>query len=95
MYIRQEFRLHSKADEKFSTAFIKEWESYYLQLKSQLEDLPTEPVGSKDSASSKDGQWVYSRRLGMSMKREHLEFLSDEQIGQLHSLKEEAVKKNK
>ncbi|KAI8853384.1 hypothetical protein BC829DRAFT_382694 [Chytridium lagenaria] len=76
-YIKDEWARHRKADQTFVTMFIKEWQMYREMLASQVVDAHVLHVDDPESA------------FGKNLNKDQFEALSDDQIGQLYTLKQE------
>ncbi|TPX57039.1 hypothetical protein SpCBS45565_g08288 [Spizellomyces sp. 'palustris'] len=73
-YVKDEFRRHSNADPAFVPGFIQEWARYRDMLQRQVSESPFEPNTS--------------RGLGRKLEEQELNALNDQQLGQLHALRE-------
>ncbi|KAM5157376.1 succinate dehydrogenase assembly factor 3, mitochondrial isoform 2-T3 [Mantella aurantiaca] len=78
-YVKEEFRRHKHIQPAEAKLFMKEWESYAAMLWEQ----------------AKSGLYNPNTRTmayGASLSEEKLDLFSEEQIGQLHELMQEATK---
>ncbi|KAJ3010993.1 acetate non-utilizing protein 9 [Thoreauomyces humboldtii] len=82
-YVRDEFRRHKKADPPFVSGFLKEWIFYRDTLVDQIQ-------GQAQGQGQHDRRDPTRTMLGRRLDKDLLESLSDQQIGQLHALREAA-----
>ncbi|KAI3652531.1 hypothetical protein MP228_001956 [Amoeboaphelidium protococcarum] len=83
-YAKDEFRRHKECDPAFVPPFLNEWSNYARTLEQQLK-LSSNANNSRTS----DRQKSFDSTLGMSIGA-RLSSFSDEQLGQLNVLKQEA-----
>jgi hypothetical protein len=83
-YVRDEFRKHRKAEPQYLVGFYKEWTQYVEEMKRQIAFMGTAHATGQD--------WIAEGNLGKRIDSETLDKFSDEQIGQLYTLKEETKK---
>eukprot|EP01135_Chromosphaera_perkinsii_P000584 Nk52_evm5s128 gene=Nk52_evmTU5s128 len=80
-YVKKEFRHHKNVSPEVATEFLMQWKSYLTGLEEQAASIRTTP--EMDEIVSPVGQ---------DLSPEALNSLTDEQVGQLSVLKEEATK---
>ncbi|XP_078534543.1 succinate dehydrogenase assembly factor 3, mitochondrial [Lissotriton helveticus] len=80
-YVKDEFRRHKTVNPTEARRFMKEWESYASLLAQQAEERLSNPVANV--------------HFGNSLPEQKLEDLTEEQLGQLHELMQEATKPNR
>ena len=84
--MRNEFKMHKKAEEKHLSGFFSEWETYLEQLKMTTRAKEAAITGSLDRDDPSASVFQFGRDLPQDAQ------LSDEQKQQLEKLKEEISK---
>ena len=105
--MRQEFRQHAAlpVTSTFWKPFFEQWEAYYHTLGQQFlleraaknseknRETPHNNENNTHNGPLKDQKIdLIDARLGRKLSPHEIEALSEEQIGQLHALREEATK---
>ncbi|KXS10690.1 ACN9-domain-containing protein [Gonapodya prolifera JEL478] len=84
-YVRDEFKRHKEADDFFVEQFMNQWSSYLHDMADQLQ-------ASRAIAQSVPGASDFVPEVGRNLPSDALDKMTDQQIGQLWALKEEAKK---
>ncbi|KAI3635425.1 hypothetical protein MIR68_006063 [Amoeboaphelidium protococcarum] len=82
-YAKDEFRRHIECDPAFVPPFLNEWSNYARTLEQQLR------LSQNANINKNNGQESFNSTLGKSIGA-RLSSFSDEQLGQLNVLKQEA-----